>query len=110
MSDDCKRALAMLPQYLDSELTAAESAWLGAHMGICAECRETVSCYVGIDREVRVWGQRTSARPRRVAWVPAAAAVLAAAWLLALIVPERRVVPPAREDAGMVAIPYLPPL
>src|SRR5262245_2054786 len=112
---ECARAMEMLPHF-------EESAWLAAHLEGCAECRAAAVRFSEIDRALTGWGERLAAenparpgareelaaqlRPlRKLRWMPAAAAVIAAALALAIVAPQKKT--PA---AGFVEIPYVPPL
>jgi hypothetical protein len=128
---ECARARGMLCRFVDGDLTPEQSAWLNGHLEACAECAAELARFAGIDSELTGWGQRVElqnppppgarnqlatrlgsipVRRRAIRWIPAAAAVIAAALALATIAPRRK--PPAvnREPAPFVAIPYLPPL
>jgi hypothetical protein len=126
---DCTHALGLLAQFVDGDLAAEQSAWLGAHLEACADCRAALAGFEEIDSELIGWGEslslqnpppadareRLAARlaPRRaIRWMPAAvAAAIAAALAIAVIAPHRK--PPAvgREaNSQFIEIPYLPPL
>jgi len=132
MSDvlQCGRVLEMLPQWADGELSADEESWLNGHVGECSECAATLAEFTALDGQLTGWGQLMArrnlpsreARERLVArlmppahvwnirWMPAGAAALAVAIVLAAIVPPRPAAIMKREETPMVAIPYLPPL
>ncbi len=123
---DCERAREAIPIYIDGGLNDEQSAQLHAHLDACDECRAGMERLEPIDCELTVWGERLhqvnpppagarerlaeSLLPRPLSrWVPVAAAAIAAAALLAAIVPHAR--PPAKaREAPFVGIPYLPPL
>lgn len=128
---ECARALGMLSQFLDGDLTAEQSAWLGARLEACVECRAAMARLTEIDRELTAWGQRVGRqnppppdarerlaaslesrdiRRRAIHWTPAAVAAIAAALALVLITPQNKASAVNREPARFVEIPYLPPL
>jgi predicted anti-sigma-YlaC factor YlaD len=119
----------MLPEFVDGDLTAEQSAWIRGHLETCTECRAARSALVEMERELAGWAGHLSGRSpsppdareklaarlagpgrRAIFWIPAAAALLAAAVALAVIVPRKPAPPATREEAPLVAIPYLPPL
>ncbi len=133
---ECARALGMMSQFVDGDLTMEQSAWLGGHLKACAECRAALAAFTEIDSELTGWGQRLSLQNppppgarealaarlatlparRAIRWMPAAAiaAALTAAALIVAIAPHKQ--PPSvnravrRDGAPFVGIPYLPPL
>jgi hypothetical protein len=115
---DCSRALVLMPDYVDDNVTAAQSGWIRLHLESCAECRDALALIVETDGELVAWGKSVEganlppveardqlaarisaltsrkfdslpARHRRDRWIPVAAAVLAAAVALVVIVPHR---------------------
>jgi hypothetical protein len=127
---ECSRARELMAGFVDGELAAGESEWLGGHLGTCAECRATLAAFAEIDSELTGWGERLeSAAPpppgareqlaaklgsrpagrRAIRW--AAAAAIAAALVAAVVIPHsKKPVGAGRDPAQFVAIPYLPPL
>jgi len=134
--NDCSRALALMPEYVDGSAVAEQSDWMRLHLESCAGCREALTLIVETDGELVAWGQSLeranppapeardqlaaridlfSARHRRVRWVPIAAAL--AAGLVFMIIIPRRSPSPGKSNGGgnavvssFVGIPYLPPL
>jgi len=132
---ECARAHGMLAQFVDDELAAGQATWLRGHLEACAECRVLLAGFVEIDSELTGWGQQLGLqnppaagareqlaarmasipiRRRAVRWMPAVAAAIAAALVLAAIAPPRKAPAVNRAgnqiDAPFVEIPYLPPL
>jgi anti-sigma factor RsiW len=111
MSDvlECGRVLEMLPRWADGELAAEEISWLNGHVAGCAGCAAALAEFAAIDAQLAGWGQRMArqnpplrdarerlaarlmpipARLATIRWMPAAAAALAAAVVLAAIMPR----------------------
>jgi hypothetical protein len=129
---ECSRALGLLCRAADDELTAEQSAWLAGHMETCRDCNAASARLNKIDRQLMGWGERLSRqnppqpeartrlgaklgrsdfRERATRWIPAAAAAIAAALLLTIMLPEKKLpVGFTREQPRFVAIPYVPSL
>lgn len=122
--NDCSRALAFMPEYVDGSATAEQAEWMRLHLESCAECRNTLALIAETDGELVAWGQsleqanpaaaeardelaaridlgidRLGARHRRVRWMPVAALALAAGLTLMIIIP-RKSPPPAKGSSG----------
>lgn len=127
---ECTRAQGLLAAYVDGDLGADDSVWLGSHLSDCAKCRATLAAFSAFDSKLSSWGRKLSrwnppaagarerlsgrlreraTRGRVMRWIPAAAAAIAAGLGLLAIAP--RPSPPAetREQRGFVEIPYLAP-
>ena len=128
---ECERAQGLLPEHMDGDLAAGESAWIGRHMKECAACRASMAGFAAIDGALTGWGHRLGlqnppqprtreeltarmgrlpARPRTISWIPAAAALIAAGVALVIITPPKRSAAGNLELPAFVEIPYLPPL
>ena len=83
---NCENALELMNRELDEALTAEESAALQAHLDACPDCRETWRQLHELDALLQ------ERKPRR-AWLPAAAAAMAAALVL------------LAGKAGLIALP-----
>src|ERR1700722_10067387 len=132
---ECARVRGFLAQFVDDDVTAGEALWLRAHLGGCAECGAMLAGFVEIDSELTGWGQQLGVRNpppagareqlaasmaplpgrrRPMRWMPAAAAAIAAALVLAVMAPHGKT--PVVNRAGdrgataFVEIPFLPPL
>jgi hypothetical protein len=132
---ECARAHGMLALFVDDDLAAGEANWLRGHLEGCAECRILLAGFVEIDSELTGWGRQLSLRnpppagareqlaarlapvssPRTaMRWLPAAAILLAAALVLASMMPHKKPAVTNRavnqSAAAFVEIPYLPPI
>jgi predicted anti-sigma-YlaC factor YlaD len=127
---ECARAQGLLASYVDGDLGADDSAWLGGHLTDCAKCRAALAAFSAFDSELTGWGRKLSrwnpppvdargrlagrireraGRRRAMRWIPAAAAAIAAGLGLLAIMPRRVSTLETREQIGFVAIPYLAP-
>jgi len=121
----------MLSRFVDGELSAEESAWLGGHLEACGECRAAMAGLSAIDDELTAWGQRLGAEnpPRADAlerlaaslaalatpcptsyWRAGAGVAIAAGLALAIVWPRQELPPATRQPAAFIAIPYVAPL
>ena len=123
----------MLSQFVDGDLAAEQSAWLGTHLDTCTECAAALAAFMRIDRELTAWGESLNSRNppppgareqlaaklalpsatrKATRWMPAAVvAVIAAGLVLAVIAPHKKPPVVARQAASpFIEIPYLLPL
>jgi Putative zinc-finger len=132
MNDSCVRARGWLAEWVDGELAAAQVSWIEKHWDECAECRSERNRFQGLDARLLSFGEKIgpravapigrvrflarldqleSDRQRLLAFVPAMAALLAAAVVLATIWMPRPVPHTAGTDEnGFVAVPYVVPI
>lgn len=128
----CARAIRMLPEFVDGDLTESQAVWLAGHVESCAECGAALAQFSDVDREVTAWGRRLALpypaassareqlssaleslppRPAGVRWAFAAVASIAAGLALVSIAPKAphpaALVP--IEQPQFVEIPYVPP-
>ncbi len=129
---ECGRARAWMAQFVDGDLGGEEAVRFHRHLEGCAPCRAALAEFSEIDSELTGWGEklavenpaRADARETlaaRLRWIPAkramrwaaaAVAAIAAAFLLAVVLPLGR--PTAtldmHADTPFIEIPYLAPL
>src|SRR5271156_5116437 len=89
-SDDHRKAKALLPWYATGQLDAAEADGIEAHLQTCAECRAQLQTEhrlrTAIPAAPLEAGWRAPPPRRRIAWIAAAGAALAASLAIALVV------------------------
>jgi hypothetical protein len=131
MNDDCVRARGWLAQWADGELAAASAGWMKSHCEECAACRCERDRFQALDGRLQSFGERivppaeaplarvrflahidaAQSRWRKPAvWVPAMAALLAAAALLVMWLPRPAPGGAVTGETGFVAVPYVPPV
>lgn len=131
MNDACARARGWLAQWADGELAPAEASWIEMHWAECDGCRGERDRFQQVDESLLAFGERigesadgTADRVRfleridevesrgwkPLAWTPAMAALLAAATVLAIWLPQPAERPTAPGRNGFVAVPYLAPI
>ncbi len=109
---ECEGAVGMMCLFVDGDLKGQQAAWLDRHLAICVVCRGAMERLTAVDSEVIRWGQQVGrGRSRRslLRWLPAAAAIAAAAGIAA-IAPHTKSAIAGRSEAPFIEIPYLPAL
>jgi anti-sigma factor RsiW len=131
MNDDCVRARGWLAQWADGELGAAQAGWIESHWEECVACRGERDRFQGLDARLRSFGEKIGPpadvamdrvrflahidhveRDRRtpLVFVPATAALLAAATVLAMWLPRPAPRTAGADLDGFVAVPFVPPI
>src|SRR5271166_2310557 len=98
-----------LVSWMDGELGEHEAAEVRRHVGSCVECRERVSSYESVSRELGAYylastqvSAETAGHRKLPRWVPAAAGVAAAFLIVLALMPRSaRQVPSVPQVAAM---------
>jgi predicted anti-sigma-YlaC factor YlaD len=130
MNDNCARARGWLAQWADRELAAAQTGWIENHWEECEACRAERDRFQRLDARLLSFGEAMEPpreaidrvrflahvdrlerhRRRPLAWVPATAALLAAAAVLLVWLPNPAPRHARTGENGFVAVPYVPPI
>jgi hypothetical protein len=131
MNDNCERARGWLAQWADGELASEPASWIESHWEECAACRGERDRFQGLDGRMLSFGEKIGApaeaqmervrflaridqveggRLRPLAFVPATAALLAAAAVLLMWLPRPALRSAGTDENGFVAVPYVPPI